>query len=123
MPPSGMHTQVQVCVARFKRWLPAPRQQLVPRCRYVRGDSYKATQAAFEHVQASFDPNALVALMQRSPYHTDTLMAMYDLYRHTGGGRRLGCRCLSKQSNCVLVYACHGCRSTRRAACHLAALA
>ncbi len=74
----------------------------------MRGDSYKATQAAFEHVQASFDPNALVALMQRSPYHTDTLMAMYDLYRHTGGGL-LGMLGPVGQGSCVPVYACHCC--------------
>ena len=31
--------------------------------------------------QASFDPNNIAALLQQYPYHIDSLMAMFDLYR------------------------------------------
>ena len=32
-------------------------------------------------MQATFDPNAIAALLHRAPYHVDALLAMYDLYR------------------------------------------
>lgn len=35
-------------------------------------------------VQATYDPNSIAALLQRAPYHVDSLLAMYDLYRHLG---------------------------------------
>ncbi len=31
--------------------------------------------------QASYDPNNIAALLQQYPYHIDSLMAMFDLYR------------------------------------------
>jgi hypothetical protein len=31
--------------------------------------------------QASYDPNNIAALLQQYPYHIDSLMAMFELYR------------------------------------------
>ena len=41
-------------------------------------------QAAFEQAQASYDPNNIVNLLQHHPYHVDSLLAMYDVYRSSG---------------------------------------
>ena len=60
----------------------------------MRPEAYRATQAAFEQCQATFDPNTIAALLQRSPYHVDALMAMYDLYRHMGERLPLARACL-----------------------------
>ena len=38
-------------------------------------------QAAFEDCQATYDPANIAALLQNYPYHIDSLMAMFDLYR------------------------------------------
>lgn len=35
-------------------------------------------------LQASFNPNAVAALLQQSPFHLDSLMSMYGLYRNLG---------------------------------------
>jgi len=35
-------------------------------------------------LQASYDPNNIAALLQQYPYHIDSLMAMFDLYRVRG---------------------------------------
>ena len=40
-----------------------------------------ASQMAFEDCQASYDPANIAALLQNYPYHIDSLMAMFDLYR------------------------------------------
>ena len=32
-------------------------------------------------MQATYDPNNIAALLQQYPYHIDSLMAMFDLYR------------------------------------------
>ena len=37
-----------------------------------------------QECQATFDPNAIVALLQTHPYHLDALLTMYDLYRNMG---------------------------------------
>ncbi len=30
------------------------------------------------------DPNSIAALLQQAPYHVDSLLTMYDLYRSMG---------------------------------------
>ncbi|KAF5841607.1 transcriptional repressor TCF25-domain-containing protein [Dunaliella salina] len=51
---------------------------------YTWSQGYRYTQRAFERCQASYDPNAIAALLQQAPYHVDSLLTMYDLYRHLG---------------------------------------
>mmetsp|Transcript_19161 Transcript_19161/g.41385 ORF Transcript_19161/g.41385 Transcript_19161/m.41385 type:complete len:710 (+) Transcript_19161:50-2179(+) len=52
--------------------------------RYRYSPSYRTTQGLFEQCQATYDPNSIAALLQQAPYHVDSLLTMYDLYRHTG---------------------------------------
>lgn len=52
--------------------------------RYAYSSAYQSTQRAFERCQASYDPNSIIALLQHNPYHLDSLLAMYDMYRHMG---------------------------------------
>lgn len=35
----------------------------------------------FEQSQASFDPNAVMAVLEEHPYHVDALLTMHELYR------------------------------------------
>ncbi|PNH09023.1 Transcription factor 25 [Tetrabaena socialis] len=56
----------------------------VPLFRYLHSATYKETQARFYRCQASYDPATIAALLQQSPYHVDSLLAMHDLYRHMG---------------------------------------
>lgn len=49
--------------------------------RYEHSVAYSAVQAAFEDCQATFDPANIAALLQNYPYHIDSLMTMFDLYR------------------------------------------
>ncbi|KAK9851873.1 hypothetical protein WJX84_005125, partial [Apatococcus fuscideae] len=43
-----------------------------------------AVQRVFEQSQASMDPNRIVQILQQHPYHIDSLLTMYELYRSTG---------------------------------------
>ena len=38
-------------------------------------------QEAYEQCQATFDPNAIAALLHAHPYHLDALLTMHDLHR------------------------------------------
>jgi hypothetical protein len=38
----------------------------------------------FEQAQASYDPNAVAAVLHQFPYHVDSLLAMNELYRSMG---------------------------------------
>lgn len=38
----------------------------------------------FEQAQASYDPNAVAAVLHQFPYHVDSLLAMNELYRSLG---------------------------------------
>ncbi|KAK9846792.1 hypothetical protein WJX84_000742, partial [Apatococcus fuscideae] len=51
---------------------------------YVQSSSYQAVQRVFEQSQASMDPNRIVQILQQHPYHIDSLLTMYELYRSTG---------------------------------------
>lgn len=44
-------------------------------------DALQAVQYEFEEAQATHDPNQVAAVLQIHPYHIDTLLAMFDLYR------------------------------------------
>lgn len=37
-----------------------------------------------KHTQASYDPNAVAAVLAQFPYHVDSLLAMNELYRSMG---------------------------------------
>jgi hypothetical protein len=52
-----------------------------PLFKYTWSPHYRGAQALFEQAQASYDPNAIAAVLQQAPFHLDSLMAMYDLYR------------------------------------------
>ncbi|KAG1672378.1 hypothetical protein FOA52_010996 [Chlamydomonas sp. UWO 241] len=52
--------------------------------RYVYSPQYRSQQHMFEQCQATHDPNAIARLLQQAPYHVDSLLSMYDLYRHMG---------------------------------------
>uniref|UniRef100_A0A7S3QSV4 Transcription factor 25 n=1 Tax=Dunaliella tertiolecta TaxID=3047 RepID=A0A7S3QSV4_DUNTE len=51
---------------------------------YTWSQGYRYTQRAFERSQATYDPNAVAALLHQAPYHVDSLLTMYDLYRQLG---------------------------------------
>lgn len=51
---------------------------------YTHSAGYTAAQAVFEEAQASHDPNAVAELLHQTPYHTDALLAMSQLYRSMG---------------------------------------
>lgn len=51
---------------------------------YTWSPNYAAAQRVFEAAQASYDPNAVGAVLQQFPYHVDSLLAMNDLYRSMG---------------------------------------
>ena len=36
----------------------------------------------FEQSQASFDPNAVMAVLEEHLYHVDALLTMHELYRY-----------------------------------------
>lgn len=42
----------------------------------------QAVQMLFEQSQASFDPNAVMAVLEEHPYHVDALLTMHELYRY-----------------------------------------
>jgi hypothetical protein len=44
----------------------------------------QAVRDAYEECQATFDPNAVAALLHYHPYHPDALLTMHDLYRQMG---------------------------------------
>uniref|UniRef100_A0A383V684 Transcription factor 25 n=1 Tax=Tetradesmus obliquus TaxID=3088 RepID=A0A383V684_TETOB len=51
---------------------------------YVWSPNYAAAQRVFEQAQASYDPNAVAAVLHQFPYHVDSLLAMNELYRSMG---------------------------------------
>lgn len=42
---------------------------------------YQAVQELYEECQATFDPNAVAALLRSHPFHIDALLTMADVYR------------------------------------------
>ncbi|KAL6754257.1 transcriptional repressor TCF25-domain-containing protein [Haematococcus lacustris] len=59
-------------------------QEGVRQFTFTWSSSYRMHQATFERCQASMDPNAIAGLLHQAPYHVDSLLAMYDLYRNMG---------------------------------------
>jgi hypothetical protein len=51
---------------------------------YCWSPNYAAAQRVFEQAQASYDPNAVAAVLHQFPYHVDSLLAMNELYRSMG---------------------------------------
>ena len=54
-------------------------------------------QQLYEECQATFDPNAVAALLHSHPYHLDALLTMADVYRSMGehsAADEMGERCL-----------------------------
>lgn len=51
---------------------------------YEYSSHYRATQELYEQAQASNDVNAVAALLQRTPYHADALLTLFDLHRSMG---------------------------------------
>eukprot|EP00879_Flechtneria_rotunda_P027791 GHRR01029790.1.p1 GENE.GHRR01029790.1~~GHRR01029790.1.p1 ORF type:complete len:676 (+),score=286.92 GHRR01029790.1:138-2165(+) len=51
---------------------------------YSWSPNYAAAQRVFEQAQASYDPNAVAAVLHQFPYHVDSLLAMNELYRSMG---------------------------------------
>lgn len=56
----------------------------VPRFSYSWSPNYSAAQRVFDQAQASYDPNAVAAVLHQFPYHVDSLLAMNELYRSMG---------------------------------------
>ena len=56
--------------------------------RFLRGYGYEKAQAMFSEVRMGHDPNALILLLQRLPYHTDALMVTSDLTLESGEPQR-----------------------------------
>lgn len=56
----------------------------VPTYCYMHSETYKTIQRLYEECQATLDPNAIAALLQRYPWHVDSLLTMADLYRSMG---------------------------------------
>lgn len=55
-----------------------------PQFCYTWSPNYAAAQRVFEQAQASYDPNAVGAVLAQFPYHVDSLLAMNELYRSMG---------------------------------------
>eukprot|EP00775_Hariotina_reticulata_P003344 gene3344-3620_t len=51
---------------------------------YSWSPNYQAAQRVFEQAQASYDPNAVAAVLHQFPYHVESLLAMNELYRSMG---------------------------------------
>jgi hypothetical protein len=51
---------------------------------YALSPQYHAVQELYEECQATMDPNAIAALLQRHPWHLDALLTMADFYRAMG---------------------------------------
>lgn len=45
---------------------------------------YRLTQLAYEEAQANNDVGAVAGVLQRTPYHADALLTMFDLHRSMG---------------------------------------
>ena len=51
---------------------------------YVPNAEYVDAQEMYEQAQATYDPRHIMALLQRNPWHGDSLLSMADLHRSTG---------------------------------------
>ncbi|KNC55741.1 uncharacterized protein AMSG_11138 [Thecamonas trahens ATCC 50062] len=51
---------------------------------YVASPAYELAQAHFYQAAASMDPNSIVHLAQRNPWHVDTLLQLADILNHSG---------------------------------------
>ena len=56
------------------------------RFEYVRDDDAIAAAAAYRRAAATHDPNQLIALLHRYPWHVDALLALSDVYAYAGQG-------------------------------------
>jgi hypothetical protein len=84
---------------------------------YCWSPNYAAAQRVFEQAQASYDPNAVAAVLHQFPYHVDSLLAMNELYRSMGeaqvgllgwrgGGKLLSLhlQCCAYKNVCACVF-------------------
>lgn len=53
-------------------------------CRYTFSSSYQELQRRYEECTASHDPNTIVMMVNRHPYHIDSLLTLAEMYRHMG---------------------------------------
>ena len=57
-------------------------------CAVATTSTQQSEVQVFEECQASHDPNNIVQLLQQTPYHTDALLVMFNLYRVSFPTRR-----------------------------------
>jgi hypothetical protein len=69
---------------------------------FEESDGYQATQGQFEFAQATNDPNSLIQMLHRHPYHIDTMLTLAEVYRHMGEMDS----CAELISKCVYAYEC-----------------
>lgn len=50
---------------------------------YEFSNAYFEVQEAFKHTVATYDPNNVARLLQRHPYHVDSMLQMSEFYRST----------------------------------------
>ena len=51
---------------------------------YEWSDEYKTLQDQFNACVATFDPNNLMMLLQRHPFHVDSMLQLSEYFRATG---------------------------------------
>ena len=51
---------------------------------YVRSAAYASTQEQYEAFAAASDPNLIIQLLQRNPYHVEALLGMAETYKQHG---------------------------------------
>ncbi|KAG0556957.1 hypothetical protein KC19_11G090600 [Ceratodon purpureus] len=56
--------------------------------RYSFSSSYQEVQKRYEECSASHDPNTIVMLVNKHPYHIDSLLTLAELYRQMGESQR-----------------------------------